>query len=102
MPSSRRRLWFFRFTMLVLPFVLLGVLEISLRLGGFGYNPQVFKRLKIVGEEFFVHNEEFSPRFFPNEIARNPGPILFRVQKAPGTFRIFILRVSTALGAPPL
>src|SRR5260370_5834906 len=102
MPSSRRRLWFFRFTMLVLPFVLLGVLEISLRLGGYGYNPQFFKRLKIGGEEFFVQNEEFSRRFFPKEIARNPGPIRFRVQKAPGTFRIFILGESAAMGDPAL
>ena len=47
------------------------MLEISLRLGGYGYNPQFFKRLKINDEDFFVQNEDFSRRFFPKEIARN-------------------------------
>ena len=76
------------------------MVEISLRLGGYGYNPQFFKRLKIGGEDFFVQNEDFSFRFFPKEIARNPGPVRFRVHKAPGTFRIFILGESAAMGDP--
>jgi len=79
---------------------LLGVLEISLRLCGYGYDPQFFKRLKIGGEDFFVQNEDFSRRFFPREIVRNPGPVRFRVHKAPGTFRIFILGESAAMGDP--
>ena len=97
---SRWRLWFFRFALIFLQFLLLGVVEVSLRLGGYGYNPQFFKRLKINGEDFFVQNEDFSRRFFPKEIARNPGPVRFRVHKAAGTFRIFILGESAAMGDP--
>jgi tetratricopeptide (TPR) repeat protein len=97
---SRKRLWLFRFTLLLLPFVLVAILELSLRLGGYGYNPHFFKRLKIGSEEFFVQNEDFSRRFFPKEIARNPGPVRFRVHKAPGAFRIFILGESAAMGDP--
>lgn len=99
-PLSRRRLWLFRFTLLLLPFVLLGLLEVSLRLGGYGYNPQFFKRLRIGSEDFFVQNEDFSFRFFPREIVRNPGPLRFPVHKPPGTFRIFILGESAAMGDP--
>ncbi len=97
---SRRRLWLFRFALLLLPLVLLGLLEVSLRLGGYGYNPQFFKRLKIGSGDYFVQNEDFSSRFFPKEIARHPGPLRFPVHKAPGTFRIFILGESAAMGDP--
>jgi len=93
-------LWIFRFTLILLPFFLLGIVEVSLRLGGYGYNPAFFKRLKIGGQEFFVQNEDFSLTFFPKELVRNPGPFRFPVHKAPGTFRIFIFGESAAMGDP--
>ncbi len=79
---------------------MLGLLEVGLRLAGYGYDPQFFKRLKIGGEDFFVQNEDFSFRFFPKALVRNPGPLRFPVQKPPGTFRIFILGESAAMGDP--
>jgi tetratricopeptide (TPR) repeat protein len=75
-------------------------LEASLRLCGYGYNPRFFRRIKIGAEEFFVQNEDFSRRFFPKELMRNPGPVRFRVHKTPGTFRIFVLGESAAMGDP--
>jgi len=99
-PPSRRRIWVFRLTALLLPVVLLGVLEISLRLGGYGFDPHFFKRIKIGGEDYFVQNDDFSFSFFPPETARNPGPVRMRAHKAPGTFRIFILGESAAMGDP--
>ena len=97
---ARRRLWLFRLTALLLPVALLGVLEISLRLGGYGYDTSFFKRLKIGNQDCYVQNDDFSFRFFPPETARNPGPIRMPVHKAPGTFRIFILGESAAMGDP--
>jgi tetratricopeptide (TPR) repeat protein len=93
-------LWLFRLTLLLLPFLLLGLLEVSLRLGGYGYNPKFFRRLTIGGQEFFVQNEDFSLSFFPRELVRNPGPLRFPVHKAPGTFRIFMFGESAAMGDP--
>jgi tetratricopeptide (TPR) repeat protein len=90
----------FRLTLLLLPLLFLTLLEISLRLGHYGYDPSFFKRITIGGQDCFVQNEEFSFRFFPRAIARNPGPLRFPVQKAPGTFRIFILGESAAMGDP--
>ena len=97
---SRRRLWFFRLAALLLLPVLIGVLEISLRLGGYGFDPHFFKPLKIGGENFLVQNDDFSFRFFPRETARNPGVLRMRSQKPPGTLRIFILGESAAMGDP--
>lgn len=99
-PLSPQRRWLFRFQLLLLPFVLLGLLEICLRLVGYGFDPHLFKRLRIGTEDFFVQNEDFSRRFFPAEIARHPGPVRFPVHKAPGTFRIFVLGESAAMGDP--
>jgi len=79
---------------------LLVVLEVSLRLGGYGYDPHFFKRIKIGGEDYFVQNDGFSLRFFPPETARSPGPVRMPAHKAPGTFRIFILGESAAMGDP--
>jgi tetratricopeptide (TPR) repeat protein len=97
---SKGRLWVFRWIALLLPFLLLAVLEISLRLFGYGYDPHFFKRIDIGGEEFFVQNEDFSRRFFPKAVMRNPGPMRFYVHKAPGTVRVFVLGESAAMGDP--
>lgn len=96
----QRRLWLFRFLLFLVPFVLLALAELGLRLAGYGYNPQFFQRLKIGNEDYFVQNEDFSRRFFPQELARHPGPVRFPAHKAPGTFRIFVLGESAAMGDP--
>ena len=99
-PQFVRRQRLFRVTLLLLPFLLLGLFEIALRLGGYGYSPQFFKRAQIGGSEYYVQNEDFGRRFFPKEVARHPGPIRFPVRKAPGTFRIFVFGESAAMGDP--
>ena len=85
---------------MVLPFLLLAAVELGLRLAGYGFDPAFFKPLRIGGEDFMVQNEEFSYRFFPKSMARNPGPLRFPAHKAPGTYRIFILGESAAMGDP--
>ncbi len=98
-PTTFRK-WLFRLTALLLPLLLLLVVEISLRLGGYGYDPHFFKRLKIGSEDYYVQNDDFSLSFFPPQTARFPLPIRMPVHKAPGTFRIFILGESAAMGDP--
>jgi len=82
------------------PFVLLAALEAALRVGGYGFDPHFFKRQRIGGQDFYVQNEDFSFRFFPREMARNPGPIRFPAVKTPGAFRIFVFGESAAMGDP--
>jgi tetratricopeptide (TPR) repeat protein len=85
---------------LLLPVALVGILEIALRLGGYGYDPDFFKPIKIGAEECLVQNDDFSLTFFPPETVRSPGPIRMPARKAPGTFRIFIFGESAAMGDP--
>ena len=99
-PLSPGRRGLFRFVFLLLPFFLLAVAEIFLRLAGYGYTPDFFKRITIDGKEFLVQNEQFSFRFFPKSMARSPGPLRFPLRKSPGTFRVFILGESAAMGDP--
>ncbi len=99
-PLSRGRRWFFRIALLALPFVFLTAAEVCLRLAGYGYNPSFFRRVQIGGADYFVQNEDFGLSFFPKSMVRTTGPLRFPVHKAPGTFRIFILGESAAMGDP--
>jgi tetratricopeptide (TPR) repeat protein len=98
---SRRKLWLFRFiTAVVLPSLVLLLLELALRLGGYGYETKFFKPFRIGETECLVENDKFGLRFFPPALARSPPPVVMRARKAPGTIRIFLLGESAALGDP--
>jgi tetratricopeptide (TPR) repeat protein len=85
---------------IVLPFLALGMLEAVLRLGGYGYPTGFFKPMQIGGREWMVENDCFGFRFFPPDIARMPASLRIPAKKPPGTYRIFIMGESAALGDP--
>jgi tetratricopeptide (TPR) repeat protein len=96
-----RRRWIFRLAaMTLVPLLLLLGLEAGLRLSGYGYNPAFFVPQQIGGEEFLVQNEEFSRRFFPAEVIRQPSALRMRAHKPAGTRRVFVLGESAAMGDP--
>jgi tetratricopeptide (TPR) repeat protein len=98
---SRRRLWLFRFCAAVLvPLVILGGLELGLRLSGYGYATSFFLRCEINGQDYYVPNDEFGYRFFPRALARTPAPQRMAVKKSPDTYRIFVFGESAAMGDP--
>ena len=97
---SARRLWLFRLLALALLPLLLVLLELGLRLAGYGYATGFFQPLQINGENYLVQNEDFGLRFFPKETFRRPEPIRINAGKPPGRIRIFILGESAALGDP--
>ena len=85
-PLSPGRLWTFRLiALLVIPLLLLGGLELGLRLAGYGYPTSFFKRARIGGKDYLVDNDKFGLRFFPPGLARSPTPVLMTAKKAPGT-----------------
>ncbi|HYA79176.1 MAG TPA: tetratricopeptide repeat protein, partial [Candidatus Nitrosopolaris sp.] len=84
----------------VLPLLLLGGLELGLRLAGFGYPTGFFEKIRAGDKDYFVNNENFSLRFFPPQLARWPGPVMFEAKKPANTYRIFILGESAARGEP--
>jgi tetratricopeptide (TPR) repeat protein len=97
---SAGRKWAFRLVALLLLPGLLVLLELALRLGGYGHSPDFFKRINIGGEDYLVQNDDFSLNVFTREVARSPGALRMKAHKAPGTFRIFIFGESAAMGDP--
>ena len=93
------RLWAARIALIFLaPTLVFGLLEIGLRLGGYGYPTGFFVRDNEVGD--WKTNMKFAWRFFPREIARTPQPSLLEASKPAGTCRVFVLGSSAALGMP--
>jgi tetratricopeptide (TPR) repeat protein len=101
MHGSKRRLWIMRlFAMTFIPLIILGGIELGLRLGGYGYPTDFFSRIQIDGQNFYVPNEKFSSRFFPPAIARTTTPFRFPAGKDTNSYRIFLLGESAAMGDP--
>ncbi len=97
--TSRRRKWAFRLAaLLLIPLLFFGILELALRLAGFGYDTHYF--IKLPDQKTVAGNPRFGWQFFPPAIARMPGLFTFPAEKAPGTYRIFVLGSSAALGFP--
>ena len=94
MKENRRR-WF-RLAALLLPVVLILLLELVLRLVGYGYPTCFFLR----SGDAYVENQDFTRRYFPPGLARSPQPIVLKAKKPAGTCRIFVFGESAAMGDP--
>jgi len=66
---------------LVVPGVLLGLLEGSLRVLGYGYSTSFF----VKNGEFLESNAQFGWRFFPRELSRSIGAIWMRQKRPPAS-----------------
>jgi tetratricopeptide (TPR) repeat protein len=100
-PVSSRRLWLMRLiAMIFVPLLVLGGIELGLRLGGYGYDTHFFRKIPIQGQDYYVPNETFSYRFFPPAIARTTPPFRFAAEKATNSYRIFLFGESAAMGDP--
>jgi tetratricopeptide (TPR) repeat protein len=98
---SRCRLWLMRlFVMIFVPALVLGGIELGLRLVGYGYNADFFNRIRINNRDYYVPNEKFGSRFFPAAMARTTTPFRFPAEKATNSYRIFLLGESAAMGDP--
>ncbi len=81
--------------------LLLGGLELGLRLVGYGHPPHFFRQAKAPGDETIWRENRWAlAPFFPGALIRRPQPIRLPEKKAPGTYRIFILGSSAAMGDP--
>lgn len=93
--------WWMRLAAATLvPLFILGMLEVGLRLAGYGYPTRLFLHRTIGGQEFLVPNEKFARRFFPPALARAPLAGRVAVAKPQGTYRIFLFGESAACGDP--
>ncbi|RME72299.1 MAG: tetratricopeptide repeat protein [Verrucomicrobia bacterium] len=97
---ARKLLYSVCLTLLTLA-VVVGGLEIGLRLAGFGHDAAFLRRWRAPdGTLWWRENRDFTLLYFPREIVRRPQPIRIPVEKSPETFRIFVLGSSAAMGDP--
>ncbi|HZM06028.1 MAG TPA: hypothetical protein VFC44_23760, partial [Candidatus Saccharimonadales bacterium] len=100
-PLSRRKLWYFRLIALVgEPLLFLVLLDLGLRLAGFGYPTAFLLKSSNHGEKTFVQNDQFGWRFFGPRAAREPDATSIPREKPPDTIRIFVFGESAAYGDP--
>ena len=91
-----KRLWAFRIIALLLPIALLLVVEAGLRVAGLGFNPAFWIPAETEGQ--LRENPEFGNRFFPEQVARRPQPLL--IDEETDRFRILLFGGSAAMGDP--
>jgi tetratricopeptide (TPR) repeat protein len=100
-PPGGWKRWRLRLVALVgAPLLFFGLLELGLRLGGFGYPTSFFLPSSSHGQSTWVQNNQFGWRFFGPRMARVPRPSSILRAKPPGTVRIFVLGESAAFGDP--
>ena len=100
-PFSRRKLWCFRLIALAgMPLLCFGLLELGLRLAGFGFPTAFLQKSSNHGEKTFVQNDRFGWRFFGPRAARQPDATSIPREKPPDTVRIFVFGESAAYGDP--
>ena len=98
---SRGKLWCFRLLMAIgVPVLILGFLELALRLAGFGYPTGFLLASQRDGRDVLVQNNQFGWRFFGAAMARTPAPICIPRAKGSNTVRIIVFGESAAFGDP--
>ncbi len=98
---SSRRFWLFRIAALIfIPSLLFLLLEMGLRIAGFGFSSNAIVKCKLSGKTCYRDNLKFAWRFFPPNIARTANPYIFPADKPGDTYRIFVLGESAAAGTP--
>ena len=96
-----RRLWMYRLlTLFLIPALILGFMELALKVSGYGYPTSYFLKSRVDGQDFLIPNDQFSYQFFPPALARRPADYRIPAEKPMGGYRIFVFGESAALGTP--
>jgi lysophospholipase L1-like esterase len=92
----------FKLIAIVFPLVVILVVEVMLRVFGYGENHQLFH--KIISQnntEYYVMNSDISKKYFKNTAFRSDNQSdLFLKNKTDNTFRVFVQGASTVVGFP--
>ncbi|SPE53211.1 conserved hypothetical protein [Verrucomicrobia bacterium] len=100
-PVSSWRRWAFRaLAALGAPLALLALLELGLRLAGYGYPTHFLLPSEQHGRRTWVQNPKFGWRFFGRQLARVPAPCSILQPKPANTIRVFVVGESAAFGDP--
>jgi tetratricopeptide (TPR) repeat protein len=100
-PTSKWRFWLPRLVLaFLLPVLFLGLMEGALRLFHVGYSTSLMEPCAIHGRPFACYNLFFAAPFFPPGIIKTPQFFSIPLEKPVGTYRIFVLGESAAMGDP--
>ena len=85
---------------IVAPILLLVLIEISLRLVGVGFPTSLTVPCTVQGRAADCYNLFFPAPYFPPGMIKTPQAYAIPAEKPAGTFRIFVLGESAAMGDP--
>lgn len=97
---TRPRWYLIALSAFVAPLLVLVVIEGGLRLAGVGYPTTLLTPCTVQGHPASCYNLFFAAPFFPAGSVQTPRLYSIPTQKAPGTYRIFVLGESAAMGDP--
>jgi tetratricopeptide (TPR) repeat protein len=98
--SRAKRLCFSALALVLVPTLFFLVLELALRLAGFGYSTSFLLKSSVHDRPVYIQNDRFAWRFFSKNFARVPAPFAIQRYKPPGTVRVFVFGESAAYGDP--
>jgi tetratricopeptide (TPR) repeat protein len=87
-------------TAILVPTLIVVLVEAGLRLAHVGFNTDVTAPCTMKSRAAYCDNIFFTSKFFPPRMIRLPRPYAIPAQKAPNTYRIFVLGESAAFGDP--
>jgi tetratricopeptide (TPR) repeat protein len=82
------------------PIVLVAILELGLRLASVGFPTELTVPCTIRGQKAACYNLFFPAPFFPPGMIKTPQAYAIPAEKPQGTYRIFVLGESAAMGDP--
>ena len=85
---------------ILVPVVLLGTVEIILRMFNVGYSTDLTQPCTVKGRPAACYNLFFPAPFFPPGMIKTPQAYAIPADKPQGTYRIFVLGESAAMGDP--
>ncbi|HZM08807.1 MAG TPA: hypothetical protein VFC15_01200 [Candidatus Limnocylindrales bacterium] len=83
-----------------IPVLLLGIVEVALRFSGVGFPTELLVPCTLQGRPASCYNLFFPAPFFPPGMIKTPQVYAIPAEKPQGTFRIFVLGESAAMGDP--
>jgi tetratricopeptide (TPR) repeat protein len=100
-PLSPRKAALFATITVLLPFLLLALLEIGLRIGGYGGDLSAFETPPALHGVYKVPSENVGKRYFPDErYPPSPPGDAFLARKPVHSLRLFVMGESSAAGFP--
>jgi tetratricopeptide (TPR) repeat protein len=98
---ARGRTWLLRLTaMILVPVVVLAVVELLLRVAGFGYRATFLLPATQGSKQVYIQNCRFGWRFFGEQLSRVPWPLFIPQTEVTNTVRVFVFGESAAYGDP--